>query len=177
MLRLLETGLGEIVSKIGLRFVLCFVAITAGSAAAAEPQFHTAPPFKESNARLPRLSSPATPATARINAAFDKLDARWSGFMRDCPKDGETARSVQVTMNGPQFFSVVVNEEESCGGAHPDSSTLALVYDVSTGKPVDWKTLLGPRAALSASVDTDVDAPLLADVRKASLACRIIKTG
>src|SRR6202044_3665920 len=97
------------------------------------------------------------PATTRINAAFDALDARWSRFMHGCPKEGETGRVVEVTMSGPQFFSVVLNDSESCGGAHPDGSTLALVYDLSTGKPVDWKTLLGPRVALVTSIDTSVD--------------------
>ena len=120
-------------------------------------QLHQASPFNKANARLPKIVSPATPATARINSAFAVLDARWSGFMRSCPKDGDTGRTIKVTMSGPQFFSVVVNDEESCGGAHPDSSSLALVYDLATGKPVDWKMLLGPRAALSASTDTVID--------------------
>ena len=120
-------------------------------------QIRQLPPFSKDNARLPRIVSPATPATKHINSMFDVLDARWSGFMRSCPKDGETGRVVDVTMSGPQFLSVVVSDSESCGGAHPDASTLALVYDLSTGKPVNWGTLLGHRAALTTSVDTVID--------------------
>jgi hypothetical protein len=148
--------LGEIVRKIGLGVLLCFIVATAAFAWPSV-QLKQSPPFKTANARLPRIVSPATPATARINAGFGALDARWARYMRDCPKDGDTGRVVDVTMTGPQFISLVVSDSESCGGAHPDASTLALVYDLSTGKPIDWKTLLGPRAALSTSLDTVID--------------------
>ena len=149
---------GGTVSKFRLHILVCLAALTAGSTAfAGSLQLQAVPPFSKGNARLPKIVSPTTPATARINAGFAALDKRWAGFMKDCPKDGETGRAANVTMNGPQFFSVVVNEEEDCGGAHPDSSTLALVYDLSTGKPVDWKTLLGPKAALTTSVDSVAD--------------------
>ncbi|HUO91953.1 MAG TPA: hypothetical protein VMU22_03485 [Rhizomicrobium sp.] len=141
------------------RLFVCLAALAVSSAvfAGSPVQLQAGPPFAKANARLPRIVSPATPATARINAAFDKLDARWAEFMRGCPKGGETGRIVAVTMTGPQYFSVVVSDSEDCGGAHPDASTLALVYDLSTGKPVDWKTLLGPRAGLSTSLDTVID--------------------
>ena len=150
---------GKAVPKIKLPSVLCLMAALAASGASAGPlaQVHQNPPFSKANARLPRIVSPVTPATKRINSMFDVLDARWSAFMRSCPKDGDTGRVVEITMTGPEFFSVVVSDSESCGGAHPDASTLALVYDLSTGKPVDWKAVLGPRAALSTSLDTVID--------------------
>jgi hypothetical protein len=166
------------VSKISIRFFLCLAAMAAASAASAGPlvQLHQAPPFNKANARLPKIVSPATPATARINNAFDVLDARWSGFMRSCPKDGDTGRTIKVTMTGPQFFSVVVNDSESCGGAYPDVSTLALVYDLSTGRPVDWKAAIGPRAALSVSADNTVDGTRTGNFASAPLQALYLKS-
>ena len=156
--------------------VLLCLAVATTAFAGPSVQLRQSPPFKTANARLPRIVSPATPATARINAAFNVLDARWSSFMHGCPKDGDTGRVVDVTMNGPQFLSVVVHDSESCGGAHPDASTLALVYDLATGKPIDWKTLLGPRAALSTSLDTVIDGTRSGTFASASLQALYLKS-
>jgi len=109
---------------------------------------------------LPRIVAPATPATAKINAALATLDRRWAGYVRECKaggKDNEATRTVKVTAAGPRFLSIVASDYEECGGAHPDNSTLALVYDLQSGRPVDWRQLLGPKLAANTSVDTVID--------------------
>jgi len=125
--------------------------------AAAPPAAKLSPPAKGA---LPRIVSPATPATAKINAALAALDRRWAGYVRGCKaggKDKEATRTVDVTMTGSLFLSVVAHDQEFCGGAHPDDSTLALVYDLQSGRPVDWRGLLGPRLVTATRVDTVID--------------------
>ena len=109
---------------------------------------------------FPRIAAPRTPATAKINAALTRLDRRWSDFARECRsggKDNEASRRVRATLTGPRFLSLVARDEESCGGAHPDNSTLALVYDLGSGRPVDWREMLGPRLAAETTTDTVID--------------------
>jgi hypothetical protein len=46
-------------------------------------------------------------------------------------------------MTGPGFLSVTVIDEVFCeGNAHPATGLYAIVYDLGTGKPVDWTKLL-----------------------------------
>ena len=45
-------------------------------------------------------------------------------------------------MRGPAFLSFVIADNSFCGGAHPNSGTMAIVYDLRTGAPVDWTRLL-----------------------------------
>ena len=121
---------------------------------------------------FPRIAAPATPTTARINAALAALDRRWAGYARDCKaggKDQEATRKVDVTMTGPRFLSLVAHDEEFCGGAHPDNSTLALVYDLKSGRLVDWKMLLGPRLVTNASKETVIDGSPIGVVRSPEL--------
>ena len=47
-----------------------------------------------------------------------------------------------MTMQGPHFVSFVASDDWDCGGAYPDSGTMALVFDLSTGAMVDWAKLL-----------------------------------
>jgi hypothetical protein len=121
---------------------------------------------------LPRILAPATPSTAKINAALATLDRRWAGFVKECKaggKDNEASRTVVVSMAGPRFLSLVASDEESCGGAHPDNSTLALVYDLTTGRPVDWRQLLGPRLVTATRTDTVIDGSGIGVARSAGL--------
>ena len=143
--------------------------IAAGGASAKEPVRLTKP---ASAAAFPRIAAPLTPATAKINAALARLDHRWSAFVRECKaggKDNSADRSVAVTMAGPRFLSVVARDEESCGGAHPDTSTLALVYDLDAGRPVDWKALLGPKLVAETSTDTVIDGSTIGIVSSPAL--------
>lgn len=135
-----------------------FIILAAIVAMAAGPAMQLS--ASRSKAVLPRIVAPATPATAKINAALAVLDRRWADYARNCRaigKDNEATRTVKVTMAGPRFLSLLASDEEFCGGAHPDNSTLALVYDLESGRPVDWSKLLGPRLASSARVETVLD--------------------
>lgn len=95
---------------------------------------------------LPRLFSGARPAFIKaINATLARFDAQALRDARDClgEKGGDYARNVAATMQGPRFLSLVAYEGFFCAGnAHPDSNMLALVFDLTTGKLVNWVKLL-----------------------------------
>ena len=99
----------------------------------------------------PRLA-PGTPFADKINAALAKIDQAQGGD--ECTTSGGPGytRAIEVTMQGPRFVSFVVAEEWLCG-AHPEEHQSAFVYDLTTGKPVDWTKMLPPRVAGKATVD------------------------
>ncbi|HEX4195911.1 MAG TPA: hypothetical protein VHZ26_00570 [Caulobacteraceae bacterium] len=138
-------------------------AAAASGAAAGTVQLRTPPPIAPDNAALPRIAAPATPQTARINASLARIDQTWRGFMKDCLGHGKASevqlnRSVEVTLAGPRYVSIVAHDSEWCDGANnPSNSALALVYDLDAGKPVDWKALLGPRLVATEALDNSSD--------------------
>ena len=112
------------------------------------------PPVAKDVAAMPVIANPADDAERRINGAVRRLDAALNGAIVDCRtgggRDFEWERSVDVTMRGPGFISYVVTDSNYCGGAHPSTGTMAIVYDLRTGAPVDWTRLLP--AALTGAV-------------------------
>lgn len=97
-------------------------------------------------------------AAARINRALKKADdAAVEGMCKDY------RRRVRVTMRGPRYLSVLASDDWYCGGAYLDSSEKALVFELATGAPADWKKILS--AALVETVATrtggDVSDPVL----------------
>jgi hypothetical protein len=105
-------------------------------------------------------------AAERINAALARDRSRVGVAAADCvssykeANDGKTepdiwTRGVQVNMAGPRFLSLWVADDMNCGGPHPDVRMLSLVYDLSTGAPVDWLKLFpaGAKAELSEAAD------------------------
>ena len=131
--------------------------LAAGSAQAGTLILFQPPPLAKGMPALPRITGALTPADARINTALGKVDASWRAFIKDCRdqagKDADVERSNQVAMNGPGYFAVTIGYSYDCGGAHPDGGSIALVYDLGTGRPVNWAQLL-PKALVSA-VHTD----------------------
>lgn len=109
------------------------------------------PPVAAGVAGFPRIARPASAAEARVDAAVARLDARVRRAVRACRADGGTrtswTRAIDVPMRGPAFLSYVVTDQVYCGGAYPSESHAAIVYDLATGAPVDWATLLGTRLA------------------------------
>lgn len=108
-------------------------------------------------AALPRLvARPGDHAAAAINHALaaDDTDAR--NAAADCRATGKQhsdfSRSVQVTMRGPRYFSVTATRSWYCGGAYPDWSTAAFVYDLASGAAVDWQKLL-PASLVDGTTD------------------------
>ena len=126
------------------------VLLTAGSAYAADRAVHlqVPPPLVEAAAAMPQIAAPVDDAERRINAAVQRLDATArkaiAGCKLDDGKPGDWERAIDVPMRGPRFLSFVITDTVYCGGAHPDSSTMAIVYDLRTGAPVDWTRLLPP---------------------------------
>jgi hypothetical protein len=93
-------------------------------------------------AAMPQIADPADDAERRINAAVKRLDVSVGKAARAC-KGGDWERSIDVPMRGPGFLSFAVTDSWMCeGAAHPDSATFSIVYDLVTGRPVDWTHLL-----------------------------------
>ena len=101
---------------------------------------------------FPRIARPADDAQRRINRALARLDLKVRTAARDCMSGGGThpgdwSRQIDVPMSGPEFLSYLVTDEVDCGGAHPNEGHSAIVYDLRSGAPVDWTTLLPPSLA------------------------------
>ena len=118
------------------------------------------PPLMKDADALPRLLSGAPPAVVKtINATLAQVDAQALRDAKDClrAKGSDYGRGVSATMQGSGFLSLVVNQSFSCAGAaHPDSETQALVFDLTTGKFVDWEKLL-PGAVQIKKIDADLE--------------------
>ena len=91
---------------------------------------------------MPLIADPVDDAERGINVALKRLDLNVLRAVKDC-KGGDWERSVTVPMRGPGFLSLTITDSMFCkGSAHPDSGTFSIVYDLTTGKPVDWTQLL-----------------------------------
>ncbi len=128
--------------------VVAVLASVAGRAAERTVHFVVPPPLAHGVAAMPQIADPADDAERRINTALRQLDATVrkavAGCKGDDGKPGDWERSVDVPMRGPAYVSFVITDGMFCGGAHPDASTMAIVYDLRTGRPVDWTRLLPP---------------------------------
>jgi hypothetical protein len=113
-------------------------------------------------AAFPRIAADAGEAAARINRALAAADDRSRAFVKDCAaQEGEgptsVTRTITVTMRGPRYLSFVAYDYFDCRGAHPDTDTIALVYDLKTGAPVNWGALLPAALVGKAELDTSGD--------------------
>ena len=114
---------------------------------------------------MPLIAAPADDAQRRINAAVKRLDDRVRKAVADCRKQGiesglkgtDWSRGVEVTMHGPRFLSYTISDNAFCGGAHPNTSTMAIVYDLQSGQPVDWTKLLPPLLAGKLTLNEGLD--------------------
>ncbi len=127
------------------------LALLPGLAMAQAVAMKTMPPVAEDLDAFPQIDHPKNDAERDINRAVAELDREAAANSKNCVLDngkpGDWERKVQVTMAGPGWLSYRIAEGEYCGGAHPDSGTSSLVYDLATGKLVDWTKLLpGPVA-------------------------------
>jgi hypothetical protein len=148
--------MARLIATLALALGLIATAAQAGTVILYRPA-----PLAKDMPALPRITGALTPADARINTALAKVDASWRDFIKDCHDqagaDADVERSNQVAMRGPGYFAVTIGYSYSCGGTHPDGGSVALVYDLNTGRPVNWTQLL-PRALVdSASTDTAGD--------------------
>ena len=127
--------------------------------------------------KWPMIAAPANPAEQHVNAVLTLLNRTLSTALVECdqnaresfkqlgddapkgqdPTAGDWSRTVKVTMTGPRFLSIVATDETSCGGAHPDSDTIAMVFDLTTGRPVNWMALIAPSAKATTFSDSITD--------------------
>jgi hypothetical protein len=131
-----------------MKYASCAVLLawlsTTGATVAADRAEHLVvpPPMRKDIASMPQIADPADEAERRINNALKHLDVDVLKAVKDC-KGGDWTRSVDVPMRGPGFLSLTITDAMYCeGNAHPDSGTFSIVYDLVTGKPVDWTHLL-----------------------------------
>jgi hypothetical protein len=138
----------------------------AGAASAqAAPQLAltTLPDLAPGVAAFPRLAGASTAPAVAINKALAAEDALIPGNLSDCRSNlnpGDTMsweRAISVTMAGPEYLSISVSDNTDCGGPHPNSDMFALVYNLDTGKPVNWQRLMGKTVAGVGSLDTADD--------------------
>ncbi len=114
------------------------------------------------------LPGPAvTPAVAQtINVALAREEATVRAAAQDCrtsmrqeghkPANDAWQRTVAVTMRGPRLLSFVATDSYFCGGPYPnDGLQTPFVYDLTTGRPVNWLSLLpaGPSAERGTAAD------------------------
>ncbi len=129
--------------------------LLARAIAADRPVRLTVPPdLARDLSAMPPIADPADAAETGINAALRKLDAKVRKAADECRTDGgkdsSWERSIDAAMRGPRFLSYAVTDNTYCGGAHPNVSTWSIVYDLVSGAPVDWTSLLP--AALTGKV-------------------------
>lgn len=118
----------------------------AGEAADRRVRLSVPPDLTKDLPAFPLIADPADEAERRINAALRRLDASGVKAAKECKADtkgqGSFERGIDATMRGPRFLSFSINDSAFCGGAHPSYGTMAIVYDLTTGSPVDWTSLL-----------------------------------
>ena len=149
--------------SLGLVLAMVVVqSVTAAGPVELKPQ----PQVAKNVEAMPQVVGGVAPeAAAKINAAFKRLDAKVAVAAAECRKGAEALvhqrvddawdRGVEVTMRGPRYLSVVIDDSLSCGGAHPDVGTLPIVYDLNTGGTVNWLKVLpaGARSGVDDAAD------------------------
>lgn len=167
-----------------LSCVILTVALAAGPARSAEPVPIRLAPQPAVGAGLPafpRIAGPDSPASQRINQALTAADARLRVAAKDCvanasdPKDADWQRTVTVPMRGPGYLTLVASDSLDCGGAHPDSDSFALAYDLRTGTPLNWEKLLPKTLAGKATLDTAADGTRLGVLASPALTALYLK--
>jgi hypothetical protein len=122
----------------------CLLAAPISAAAERAVTLATPGPVRGNIAAMPQIADPSDEAERRINAALQRLDINVLKAADDC-KGGDWTRVVDAPMRGPGFLSLVITDSYSCDdAAHPDASTASIVYDLASGKPVNWAHLLPP---------------------------------
>jgi len=115
----------------------------------------------------PLIAYPSTPAEQNVNAILKRLNERMAKVLKDCDGnyrdsgkndiEGDWERTITVTMTGPRFLSMVAIDSYFCGGPYPDSGTFAMVFDMTTGRPVNWMNLIAKSANASVYSDSNSD--------------------
>lgn len=134
---------------------------------------HVQSPASRNVATLPQVipgAAVASPIAAKINAALNREDLRAVKAASECrasyrEMQGKASpdawtREVTVTMAGPHYLAYQVSDSYYCGGPYPnDGIRSAFVYDLDTGRPVDWLALF-PTGAIAQSASSASGATL-----------------
>ncbi len=95
---------------------------------------------------MPLIAGPQDEAERKINTALSRLDGTVRKAAAQCRAEGSKEssweRTVHVPMQGPRYVSYEIIDDAFCGGTHPNISIMSIVYDLTTGAPVDWTALL-----------------------------------
>ena len=106
-------------------------------------------------------------AAARINQILIDDGAQVIQGARACESEATVPdawlRSVDVTMAGPHYVSLVASDSYDCGAYPNDDVLSAFVFDLETGLPVDWIALFPAGAsAVSGTAADGTDLGLVA---------------
>ncbi|MFZ0273103.1 MAG: hypothetical protein WB524_15390 [Acidobacteriaceae bacterium] len=120
----------------------------------------------------PVITGPSSPAVRRANALLNGMNRTLVRELHKCDKEfqqyahamddkppastGGWDRKVSVKMRGPRFVSMVADQTQFCGGAYPDNDFFALVFDMTTGGLIDWKTFVSDTEDFEV-INRDVD--------------------
>jgi hypothetical protein len=121
---------------------------------------------------FPRIANPKDEAEKRINAALDRQDRQLRKAAAECRANGKDTswdRTVTAPMTGPGYLTLIAADELDCGGAHPDTGQMVLVYDLQTGHPVNWSRLLPPDLAVKVALDDAADGSKIGTVTSPKL--------
>ena len=124
----------------------------------------------------PLIETADTSAAKRVNETLTQLNRSLTTALHDCDAgflmwqkevghigddrdqmSTDWSRKITVTMGGPRFLSLVASDRTFCGGAHPDSGQMALVFDMGTGEQVNWTELIVKSAGASPYAGTAWD--------------------
>lgn len=139
--------------KIWITGAAALCVLAASAVAATAPSLRPSPNLAKDVEAFPRLDGEGD-AIKVINKSLSAADATAAKDAKSCIKDAHGKahweRDVDVTSLSPRFVSFVASDDYFCGGAHPDTSTTVLVFDLKTGALADWTQLI-PGATKPAS--------------------------
>jgi hypothetical protein len=123
---------------------LLALVVAASAHAGDEPvKLGGARPIAHGIAAFPRVvAKRGDTAAEQIDHALEGADKSVDALARDCKHYKGWKRNVAAAMRGPRYLSLVANDDWYCGGPYPDTDTVALVFDLSAGTPIDWMKLL-----------------------------------
>ena len=164
------------VMRLSLASALCALLAAGAASSAGAVRLVPQPDIVARGAAFPRLA-PGEPQAARINQALEAADGRARAAAEECrlqiarPATSDLAvatpagpgrilgwtRRIAVAMQGPRYLALVTDDYADCDGAYPNSESIALTYDLRTGRPPDWSALLPKRLVQTVTVKRAMD--------------------
>ena len=152
--------------------MLALLAATPVSGEPLPPGLVSMPDLAPGFEAMPRLEARTTAAN-RINDDLAAIDRRALAASDDCrasPKS-DWARWIVVRSAGPGLLSVSERHDFYCDGAsHPNHHHVDYTYDLATGEPVDWASLLPLALAMEPGGDGPWHRPDARSYRSPALA-------